>query len=126
MRTLVKRGATLGTGSIIMAGVTVGEYAMVGAGAFVARDVRPYALVKGNPAKVSGWVCRCGRPLALEDLRSHRNGRRLGWLPALGNATHQQASLIGQPAHAHEGADEHRPLHAVSGCVDEQYQREHQ
>ena len=61
--TLVKRGASLGAGSIIIAGVTVGEYAMVGAGAVVTRSVPAYALVKGNPARVSGWVCRCGKSL---------------------------------------------------------------
>ncbi len=65
--TLVKRGSSLGAGAIILAGVTVGEYAMVGAGALVAEDVPPYALTKGNPAQVSGWVCRCGCPLTLEN-----------------------------------------------------------
>ncbi len=67
VRTLVKRGSTLGAGSIILPGVTVGEYAMVGAGALVAKDVPPYALAKGNPAQVSGWVCRCGRRITFEN-----------------------------------------------------------
>jgi acetyltransferase-like isoleucine patch superfamily enzyme len=60
---LVKRGASLGAGSVILAGVQVGEYSMAGAGAIVTKDVPPYALVRGNPAKVCGWVCQCGMPL---------------------------------------------------------------
>jgi len=65
--TLIKRGASLGAGAVILAGVTVGEYAMVGAGAVVSRDVPAYALVKGNPARVCGWVCQCGQPLRFRD-----------------------------------------------------------
>ena len=67
VKTLVKRGSALGAGSIILAGVTVGKYAMIGAGALVTEDVPPYALMKGNPAKVSGWVCQCGHPLRFEN-----------------------------------------------------------
>ena len=63
VRTRVKRGASLGAGAVILAGVTIGEYAMVGAGAVVTKDVSPYTLVKGNPARMNGWVCQCGRPL---------------------------------------------------------------
>lgn len=62
-KTLVKRGASLGAGAVILAGVTVGEYAMVGAAAVVTRDVAPYALVIGNPARRRGWVCQCGQGL---------------------------------------------------------------
>jgi UDP-2-acetamido-3-amino-2,3-dideoxy-glucuronate N-acetyltransferase len=58
-RTLVKRGATIGANATIVCGVTLGEYCLVGAGAVVTRDVPPHALVKGNPARRSGWVCRC-------------------------------------------------------------------
>lgn len=59
--TLVRRGASLGANSTIVCGHTVGEYAMVGAGSVVVRDVDPYALVVGNPARVVGRVCRCGQ-----------------------------------------------------------------
>lgn len=59
-RTLVKRGATLGANSTIVCGVTVGQYAFVGAGAVVTHDVPDYALVVGVPARQVGWVCRCG------------------------------------------------------------------
>ncbi len=62
--TLVRYGASIGAGSIIVLGVTIGRWAMVGAGSLVTRDVPDQALVKGNPARVTGYVCSCGRPLA--------------------------------------------------------------
>ena len=64
--TLVKRGAALGAGSVILPGVTIGEFALVGAGAVVTRDVPDNGLVYGNPARLPGYVCRCGRALVLE------------------------------------------------------------
>ncbi len=64
LRTRVSRGASLGAGSVIGPGLTIGTWAMVGAGSLVTRDVAPYALVSGNPARPAGWVCRCGQPLA--------------------------------------------------------------
>ena len=63
--TLVKRGATLGANSTIVCGVTVGDYALVGAGALVNKDVAPYALVVGVPARQIGWVSRTGEKLPL-------------------------------------------------------------
>ncbi len=63
-RTVVKYGAALGAGAVIRCGVTIGSFALVGAGAVVTGDVLPYALVVGNPARQHGYVCRCGRPLA--------------------------------------------------------------
>ena len=59
-RTLVKRGATLGANCTIVCGVTVGEFAFVGAGAVVNQDVPPFALMVGVPAKRKGWMCSCG------------------------------------------------------------------
>jgi UDP-2-acetamido-3-amino-2,3-dideoxy-glucuronate N-acetyltransferase len=59
-QTLVKRGATLGANCTIVCGVTIGEYAFVGAGAVVTRDVPEHALMVGVPARQVGWVCRCG------------------------------------------------------------------
>lgn len=62
-RILVKEGASLGAGAIIVAGVTVGRWAMVGAGAVVTRDVPDHGLVYGNPARLRGYVCPCGHKL---------------------------------------------------------------
>jgi len=63
--TLVKRGATLGANCTLVCGVTVGEYAFVAAGAVVNRDVKPYALMAGVPARQIGWMSRFGERLNL-------------------------------------------------------------
>lgn len=65
--TLVRNGASIGASAIILPGVTLGEYCMVGAGALVTRDVAPHRLVVGSPAREVGWVCACGRPLKIAD-----------------------------------------------------------
>jgi UDP-2-acetamido-3-amino-2,3-dideoxy-glucuronate N-acetyltransferase len=62
--TLVRRGATIGANATIVCGHTIGEYAFVAAGALVTHDVPDYALVMGVPARVVGWMCRCGVRLA--------------------------------------------------------------
>jgi UDP-2-acetamido-3-amino-2,3-dideoxy-glucuronate N-acetyltransferase len=62
-QTLIRRGASIGAGAVVLPGVTVGEFAMVGAGAVVTRDVPAHALAYGNPARSHGYVCRCGRSL---------------------------------------------------------------
>jgi UDP-2-acetamido-3-amino-2,3-dideoxy-glucuronate N-acetyltransferase len=64
-RTLVRRGASLGANCTIVCGTTIGEYAFVGAGAVVNRNVPPYALVVGVPARQVGWMSRHGERLAL-------------------------------------------------------------
>ncbi len=56
-------GASLGAGAIVLPNVTVGRFAMVGSGAVVCRDVPEHAMVVGVPARLAGYVCRCGRPL---------------------------------------------------------------
>lgn len=83
-RTLVKRGASIGANATIVCGTTLGEYAFVGAGAVVSRDVAAYSLVIGVPARHIGWMCQCGERL-MEDANAqcdvcgstyeHRSGR---------------------------------------------------
>lgn len=63
--TLVKRGATLGANCTIVCGVTIGEYAFVGAGAVVNKDVKPYALMVGVPARQIGWMSQYGEQIPL-------------------------------------------------------------
>lgn len=61
--TAVRKGASVGANSTIICGIEIGEYAMVGAGSVVTKDVEPHLLVYGNPAKPRGVVCRCGQKL---------------------------------------------------------------
>lgn len=61
--TTVRKGTTLGANCTIVCGITIGEYAFVGAGAVVTRNVPDYALMVGSPAKIRGWVCECGTKL---------------------------------------------------------------
>jgi acetyltransferase-like isoleucine patch superfamily enzyme len=61
--TLVRKGASIGAGAVVMCGVTIGEYAMIGAGSVVTKDVPSHAIVYGNPAEVRGFACKCGRNL---------------------------------------------------------------
>jgi acetyltransferase-like isoleucine patch superfamily enzyme len=63
----VEYGAALGAGAVILAGVTIGAFAVVGAGGVVTHNVPPYALVSGNPARWRGWVCECGQPLRFQE-----------------------------------------------------------
>jgi UDP-2-acetamido-3-amino-2,3-dideoxy-glucuronate N-acetyltransferase len=59
-KTVVKRGSSIGANATIVCGVTLGEYSFVAAGAVVTRDLNPYELVGGVPAKNMGWMCQCG------------------------------------------------------------------
>src|SRR5947209_14293879 len=77
--TLVKYGASIGAGAVIVCGITIGEFALVGAGSVVTRDVPAHALVFGNPARQHGYVCRCAHRLS--DLHT-REGELLGWCEA--------------------------------------------
>lgn len=65
--TLVKRGATIGANATIVCGHTLGEHSFVGAASVVTKDVPDYAIVYGNPARIHGWACECGAPLAFEE-----------------------------------------------------------
>ncbi len=73
--TLVKRGATIGANATIICGVTVGAYAMIGAGAVVTKDVPDHGLMIGNPARRRGWVSRSGEVLG-RGLVCPRTGER--------------------------------------------------
>ena len=81
-RTLVCKGATVGANATIICGVTIGEYAMIGAGAVVTADVPPHALVTGAPGRRVGWSCACGETLP-EDLKCVRCGDRHAELDGL-------------------------------------------
>jgi UDP-2-acetamido-3-amino-2,3-dideoxy-glucuronate N-acetyltransferase len=61
--TLVRRGATIGANATVVCGYEIGEYALIGAGAVVTRDVPSHALVIGMPARRVGWMCQCGERL---------------------------------------------------------------
>ncbi len=65
-KTLVCKGATVGANCTIVCGITIGKFAFIGAGAVVTKDVPANALVMGNPAKQTGWVCDCGVKLNSE------------------------------------------------------------
>lgn len=68
---LVKYGASLGAGSLILPNVTVGRFSLVGAGAVVTRDVPDHGLVVGNPARLVGYVCHCGRKMEQKEKSWH-------------------------------------------------------
>lgn len=77
--TLVKYGASIGAGAVIVCGVTIGEFALIGSGSVVTRDVAPHTLVFGNPARPHGYVCRCAHRLA--DVHE-QEGKLVGWCEA--------------------------------------------
>ena len=66
--TLVQKGATLGANATVVCGVTVGAYALIGAGSVVTKDVPAHAVIYGVPARQRGWVCRCGVSLPADTL----------------------------------------------------------
>lgn len=66
--TLVKKGASIGANATIICGHNIGEYALIGAGAVVTKEVKAYALVVGNPAKQIGWVSEYGHRLIFDDM----------------------------------------------------------
>ena len=63
-KTLVKKGATIGANVTIVCGNTIGQYAFIGAGSVVTKDVPDYALVYGNPGRVKGWICQCAEEIS--------------------------------------------------------------
>lgn len=85
--TLVRRGATIGANATVVCGAELGEYCFIGAGAVVTRDVPPYALMVGVPARQAGWVCRCGVTLQLQ--------RGQGQCSACGRQYHEAEGRLG-------------------------------
>jgi UDP-2-acetamido-3-amino-2,3-dideoxy-glucuronate N-acetyltransferase len=65
-QTMVRKGASIGANATIVCGNEIGEYAFVGAGAVVTKNVLPYALVMGNPARQTGWVSEMGHKLEFD------------------------------------------------------------
>lgn len=65
--TLLAKGASVGANATVLCGITVGRYAMIGAGAVVTRSVPDFGLVVGNPGRLRGFVCVCAEPLVFED-----------------------------------------------------------
>ncbi len=65
--TIVKKGASIGANATIICGNNIGEYALIGAGAVVTKEIKPYALIVGNPAKQIGWVSEFGHRLNFDD-----------------------------------------------------------
>ncbi|APZ45611.1 N-acetyltransferase [Polaribacter reichenbachii] len=67
LKTIVKKGASIGANATIICGNTIGEYAFIGAGTVVTKEVLPYALVVGNPSKQIGWVSEYGHTLTFDE-----------------------------------------------------------
>jgi len=65
----IKKGASIGAGAIVLPGAKVGEFALVGAGAIVTKNIPDYAIVLGNPAKLIGYTCKCAKTRALPDAK---------------------------------------------------------
>ncbi len=63
LKTIIKQGASLGANSTVIGGLTIGKYAMIGAGSVVTKNVPDYGLVYGNPAQLKDYVCECGTKL---------------------------------------------------------------
>jgi acetyltransferase-like isoleucine patch superfamily enzyme len=97
--TRVCRGASIGANSTIICGTTIGEYAMVGAGSVVARDVPAFALVLGNPARLKKWICFCGH--GLRKVVEEKEGCKLYRCDACG----RDVEIINGDAEASVGAE---------------------
>lgn len=93
--TLVKRGASIGANATVVCGNTIGRYAFIGAGAVVTRDVPDYAMVMGNPARLAGWMCKCGIKL---NLSNDSAGVERATCSACGASYVKQGGLVAESA----------------------------
>lgn len=66
IKTLVEKGASIGAGAVIVCGIKIGKWSLIGAGSVVTKDISDYAIAYGNPAEIKGSICRCGEKLPLE------------------------------------------------------------
>lgn len=73
LKTLVKKGASIGANATIVCGNTIGSHAFIGAGAVVTKNIPDFALVYGNPAKQHGWICECGSKLSFKNVHAKCN-----------------------------------------------------
>ena len=103
-KTLVKRGATLGANCTVICGNTIGEYALVAAGAVVTGDVPPFALVAGVPAKQIGWISAAGA-------RLHFDGPGTAYCPISGRAYRLEHDGVRELDGVASKAEDARPLH---------------
>lgn len=104
----LRRGCSIGAGAVVVAGTTVGEFATVGAGAIVTRDVVAHSLVVGNPARRLGWVCACGA--RLNDQHGEPANAEPGGRAELGCASCGCAyTYVSDPEGIHERTPEHGP-----------------
>lgn len=94
--TLVREGATIGAGSRIGCGLTIGRFAMVGMGSLVTKSVPDFTLLLGAPARSVGYVCRCGHPLLRFDNGSAPNSAELQ-CEACGRSYRLKAGVISEP-----------------------------
>src|SRR4029453_16793392 len=97
--TLVRRGATVGANATVLSGLTIGCWAMVGAGSVVTGDVAGHGIVVDNPARQTGWACRCGRSLP-DDLACAACGR--SWRLARGGTPGGRRSAAGHDGRGRE------------------------
>jgi UDP-2-acetamido-3-amino-2,3-dideoxy-glucuronate N-acetyltransferase len=73
-KTIVKQGASIGANATIVCGHNIGRHAFVGAGAVVTKDIPDFAMVVGNPARIAGWVCKCGAKLEFTNNSNDESG----------------------------------------------------
>ncbi|MCS7212741.1 MAG: acetyltransferase [Candidatus Calescibacterium sp.] len=76
-RTLIRRYATVGAGAVVLCGIEIGRFSLIGAGAVVTKSVPDFAIVYGNPARIKGYACACGRVLLNIQKIKRNNGKKI-------------------------------------------------
>ena len=75
LKTLIKKGTSIGANATIIGGITLGEYSMIGAGSVVTKDIKNHELWYGNPAKFQGYVCKCGNKCSSDKICNECKGK---------------------------------------------------